>query len=322
MLLIFDWIPASFWTSHALMLSSMVEVIFISWAMADRVAQTHKEKDKAIQLMQKADHERLEVLRESESRLADEVSRKTRQLQQSLSREMTRHQQFKKLTEMVSHEFRNPLYVMLGRIDLIEKMVSSIGLIKIEDIMPHVTVIKNNGKKIEALLDQWNQQDGVKELFFVPKLEKKEVSTMLKSICIDAERLFPDHCIEFCNVTARVECMVDAELLRIVIFNLIQNACKYSENNTSVQISLTTNAIECEIRVCDEGCGIASDEQSLIFDEYYRSPQHHSKQHGQGLGLVLVKHIVEGHNGRIQVQSEVGKGSCFSVFLQIVSGLK
>jgi two-component system phosphate regulon sensor histidine kinase PhoR len=108
----------------------------------------------------------------------------------------------------------------------------------------------------------------------------------------------------------------DRSGLNEVFSNLLNNASKYTEEPGTITISAKQKEDYIEIHVSDTGIGIAPEDLSKIFDEFYRSPNAKSYQiEGTGLGLAIVKEIVEAHRGRIMVQSELGKGSTFTVLL-------
>lgn len=116
------------------------------------------------------------------------------------------------------------------------------------------------------------------------------------------------------------EVLVDNERIDQVITNLVENAIKAT--SVGGTIAIDADICDTEIRVCvsDTGVGIPADEQSKIFDRFYRA-NHKASHHGShlGLGLSICQQIVEGHNGRIWVESEVGKGSQFLFALPLVN---
>jgi signal transduction histidine kinase len=112
--------------------------------------------------------------------------------------------------------------------------------------------------------------------------------------------------------------MIDADRLHItnVIYNLLDNALKYSKENPVIEVKLIRYTEYFEVKVVDNGIGIADAYLSKIFDQFFRVPsgnRHNTK--GYGLGLSYVNHIVQRHNGSIDVQSELGKGTTFIVKL-------
>jgi two-component system NtrC family sensor kinase len=104
--------------------------------------------------------------------------------------------------------------------------------------------------------------------------------------------------------------------LNEVFSNVLNNAVKYTEENGAITVSAEQKGEFIEISVADTGIGIASEDCSKVFDEFYRSPNAKSyKIDGTGLGLAIVKEIVEAHQGHIKVQSEIGKGCTITVSL-------
>jgi len=116
------------------------------------------------------------------------------------------------------------------------------------------------------------------------------------------------------NGTQRIVC--DENKLRQVLTNLIDNAVKYSPDGGQVEIRLAAEDGECLIQVADEGLGIPSSELERIFEKFYRlDPQQTRGVGGSGLGLYICRELVERMNGRIEVDSEPGRGSRFTVAL-------
>jgi signal transduction histidine kinase len=110
----------------------------------------------------------------------------------------------------------------------------------------------------------------------------------------------------------------DGEAISSVLINLLSNAMKFSPGDKEVTMKLFRDNGNAVLQVADKGIGILPGEISKIFQRFYQSENKiSSEMKGSGLGLTLVKHIAEAHNGRVQVESEPGKGSVFSVILPI-----
>jgi len=110
----------------------------------------------------------------------------------------------------------------------------------------------------------------------------------------------------------------DAEAIASVLVNLLSNAMKFSTSNKEITVKLFSNNDNVVLQVEDKGIGIAPGEVSKIFRRFYRSENKTvSEARGSGLGLTLVKHIVEAHGGSIEVESEPGNGSVFTVMLPV-----
>lgn len=126
--------------------------------------------------------------------------------------------------------------------------------------------------------------------------------------------VFPDSIITIDNQKEEVEMIADMDLLELAIMNLIENAAKYSHRPAQINVTLDEGPDEVMIKVSDKGIGIPFADQEHIFDRFYTVDKAHSqKMGGSGLGLSIVKTIVEKHYGTITLESELGKGTTFTI---------
>jgi signal transduction histidine kinase len=110
----------------------------------------------------------------------------------------------------------------------------------------------------------------------------------------------------------------DADLLAQAVTNVLGNAIKYSPPGKDVGITVRTDGKDILIEVVDNGHGIAPEDVNRIFEKFYRVPRAESAdQQGTGLGLTLVREIMESHGGQVTAQSELGRGSTFTLRLPI-----
>lgn len=121
------------------------------------------------------------------------------------------------------------------------------------------------------------------------------------------------------NIDERLEMRADPVMFQKVICNLLENADKYSKPNTPITITAQTNGRNVVISVADRGIGIEPSEQPLIFERFYRARSQAESSSGTGMGLAISRAIVEAHGGTIQVTSQVGQGSVFTVIVPSVA---
>jgi signal transduction histidine kinase len=110
----------------------------------------------------------------------------------------------------------------------------------------------------------------------------------------------------------------DREAMEQVIHNLLDNACKYADESRTIEVQLFSKGSKIVISVRDQGVGIRQEDQDKIFSRFYRAGEELTPTvKGSGIGLTIVKQIVEAHKGDITVESSPGKGSIFNVTLPV-----
>jgi signal transduction histidine kinase len=224
------------------------------------------------------------------------------------------NEQKNKFLGMAAHDLRNPIGGILGysemllEEDLPEDLHTVAG--KIETSSKFMLRLLND------LLDISQIESGKLELH----LEETDLGALLRQN-VDLNRIAASKK----DIRVELSCPEDLPRLRIdpskieqVVSNLISNAVKYSFPNTTVSVELLRVEQEVLLRVRDQGQGIPADELHKLFQEFQKtSVKSTAGERSTGLGLAIVKKIVEGHGGRIGVESEVGKGSTFYVNLPL-----
>jgi len=157
-------------------------------------------------------------------------------------------------------------------------------------------------------------EQGEPELKMEPLDMKELIQGILNSMKLQFERLTAQ--VNFQSFGSNFSTQGDRIHLTSVVYNLIDNALKYSNGRPEIRIDLEANGRQLKLSVQDQGMGIAREYQQKIFDKFFRIPagdRHDIK--GHGLGLSYVFSVVRKHQGSITVESEPGKGSCFTIFL-------
>jgi signal transduction histidine kinase len=214
----------------------------------------------------------------------------------------------------VSHEFRTPLAVIYSAGENL-----SDGVIREENkISNYGGLIKREGKKlsdmVEQILEFAGARSGKRKYDFRPsKIEKIIEEAIAECQPAIEEKDFTLE-KEFAKNLPPVS--VDEKALTQAIQNLIQNALKYDDGEKWLKISARNGDRKIKITVEDKGIGIEKKELGKIFEPFFRAKSVVDAQiHGNGLGLSLVKQIVEAHRGEVRVESETGKGSRFTIEL-------
>ena len=145
--------------------------------------------------------------------------------------------------------------------------------------------------------------------------QKIRLDQMLEEAVLSFEDLIDRKNITLdCNLE-EVEIFSSASCLEIVWNNLISNAIKFTEPDGKITIKLYRQLGDVIVEVADTGCGISKDVGARIFDKFYQGDTSHA-QEGNGLGLALVKKVIDTIGGQISVESQLGKGSKFTIVLK------
>ena len=214
----------------------------------------------------------------------------------------------REFTANVSHELKTPLQSIMGSAELIEN-----GLVKQEDMPRFVGHIRTEAARLVTLIEdiiRLSQLDEGGELPFEPVDLKKlaeEASTSLASAAAEKQVTIRVHGDDRQITTVR-------RLASEIIYNLCDNAVKYNREGGSVDVTIDGTAHGAVVTVQDTGIGIPPEHQSRVFERFYRVDKSHSRQSGgTGLGLSIVKHAVQYLGGRIELESQPGKGTTMRV---------
>ena len=211
----------------------------------------------------------------------------------------------KRFVADASHELRTPLAVLLSSIELLELKMSKETLL---------SGMKEEVLNMSALIGNLLELARADNRQLVVKKEKSElkpiIDKLLQKLSKHCNRQFLNTCAEGMFANA------DKELLKRLLLILLDNAVKYSSENSKIEVNVKVDDKYCLIEIRDEGMGIAEKDIDHIFERFYRVDKTRSRQQaGTGLGLSIAKEIAELHNGTIWVKSKLGKGSVFVVKL-------
>ncbi len=217
------------------------------------------------------------------------------------------------LISMFAHDMKSSLTIIGGYVLRLLKKMRSIDEAKQKK---YLEIIKNESGKLELLIDDFLEfsrlQTGRLKLNLAATSLDKELMELLDSYQLEASESGIK--LKLLNEEALPVIEADAHKLRRVFTNLLDNALKFSRKKGTITVTTEETAKEVIVKVEDEGIGIPPVELPYIFDAFHRGPGTEGKR-GFGLGLAGVKTILKAHGGRVQVHSEPGKGSVFTVFL-------
>jgi two-component system phosphate regulon sensor histidine kinase PhoR len=217
----------------------------------------------------------------------------------------------------VSHEIKTPLTAIKG---FVETLCTG-ELEDREETRRFLTIIDKHVNRLATIIDDLMQLSRIERADEIQQigLERCRIEDVLNaaiSLCSVG--------IREKGIDVRLSCetdlngCIDATLLEQAAVNLLDNAIKYSPEKSTIHIEALAAGDEIRIRFKDEGMGIAKKHLSRLFERFYRVDKARSRKlGGTGLGLAIVKHIAQAHGGTVTVESELEKGSVFSLHLPV-----
>jgi two-component system sensor histidine kinase BaeS len=210
----------------------------------------------------------------------------------------------RKLTANIAHELRTPLAVMQGEL---EGMID--GLIRTDK--EHLLSLHEETARLKTIVEGIEELARAEASILELRKEKIILPPFLGNIKERFEKLFTDKGVRLeleCDDTATI--YGDPDKISQILINLLVNALNATDKGGSVHIGAGNSAGEGHIEIRDSGSGIKKDDMPFIFERFYKA-----SRKGLGLGLTIAKELAEAHGGGIEVQSEYGKGSTFTLRL-------
>ncbi len=211
----------------------------------------------------------------------------------------------------VSHELKTPLAVMQNY----GTMLQQPGLSE-EKRMEYAKAVTDASRRLADLITNILKLNKLENQQIYPKVETYDLGEQLCECLLAFESAWEEKNLKIeTDVEEEVMVDTDSELLSLVWNNLFSNAVKFTQPNGTISLSLKSEGNFAVVKVSDTGCGIPAEIGPHIFEKFYQGDTSHATQ-GNGLGLALVKRVIDIVGGDITVSSEVGKGSTFTVKLR------
>ena len=212
----------------------------------------------------------------------------------------------------ISHDLKTPLSMILGPVSVMkEKAKDPESKRSLETIYDNAVRLNN---MIHRTLELQHLEDSNENLLIVSTFDVVE-------FCKDVFEVFKENNIQkkfiFHSSCPQLFIEADAVKFESVITNLLSNACKYSDDGSTISCGISTSDNQVEITVSDDGVGIADIDQPLVFQRMFRAPSTSKLHEGTGLGLYLIKNYLELMKGNITLSSKEGQGTTFVVTLPI-----
>ena len=225
--------------------------------------------------------------------------------------------QRKEFVANVSHELRTPLTAIQG---LSETLIEFPDLVQ-DKRAYFIDVIHTHSMRLESIIENLLTLSKIEKETEIDEIDFVDESITLalsNAIFLCKEKALKRNINIILNNAEEIVFKHNSSLIEQAIINLLNNAIKYSDGNSEINIAVTKQGNDVIISVADQGSGIPEEHLSRLFERFYRVDKARSRQlGGTGLGLSIVKHIALAHKGNVTVTSEINKGSIFSLILPL-----
>jgi PAS domain S-box-containing protein len=251
----------------------------------------------------------------SERKQAEAAARQATRLQHELAKERELAELKIRFTSMIVHDFRNPVATIVLSSDMIQHFAQNTEIEKVQEKANRIgTVAMQLNSQIDNLLELGHAEAAL--INFSPRVQ--DIIDFCRDVFSSVEQANEGkgHEFGFESALKSQNLSFDSHLMERMLNNLLTNAVKYSPNAGKVQMKLRKADDSLEIIISDSGIGIPQEDIDHIFDFFYRA-SNVSKIQGTGIGLAIVKQIVEKHGGTIRYESEIEKGTSLIINLPI-----
>ncbi len=217
----------------------------------------------------------------------------------------------KRFASDASHELRTPVSVIMANAEM------SLAMEQNTETQKTLSIILNECHHMNVIISQLLMLTRGMEGKYTPKFEQTSLNVIIDTVLEQLFDLAEDNSITLLNTTEKeYQLFMDQSLITQMMLNLVTNAVKYGNHGGHVWINAKDLDGFLIITITDDGIGIDKENLPFLFDRFYRVDKSRDRN-GSGLGLSIVKWIVEKHNGKITVCSEIDKGTTFSIILDI-----
>ncbi len=279
--------PIHWWNTHILPIVSLCNMLLMTQALMNRL---HTAEEQALAAARGAEQKAVELAAE----MTVELRVKQDALEDALDREQQVNKEKTRFLSMLSHEYRTPLTIIQANLDLLALRGSEEG----RTPEPRFVTMQHAVKRLVEIMEISLKKERQEHRGDRSVTERIELLPFLDAIIDEAERFWPARVFVFIPPTASMLLAGDVGLLKTALLNLLDNACKYSPVESYVTLECHADGGVAVITVLDQGNGILPGEVDILFEKYRRGGASTGTT-GAGVGLWLVRQIIEQHGGSI-----------------------
>jgi len=315
-------VPDNFITSNAAQFGFFLQLILFSYGMGSRINrmqdQIAKKEYEQIKLRHEKDEERRRLIEEKNRELTLKVAERTEELKKQTQlleeqnvdlHKLNKHKDL--LFSIIGHDLRNPLANIKGVLTLMKE-----GLLSKEEIQQITVEVEKSIESVLTMLNNllmWSlQQSG--DIKMQP--DELKLNDIIDENFILLGPQASQKGVELINqVPGETKIYADLQMILLVVRNLLSNAIKFTDSGGKVSVLAHSTDDKTIFKIADTGTGIEKDNLSKLFTDELYTTQGTAKEKGTGLGLKLCKDFIEDNNGIIEVESEEGQGTTFTITL-------
>lgn len=241
------------------------------------------------------------------------LEKSQKELSEALEKEKELNEIKSRFVSMASHEFRTPLSTVLSSASLVDKYTTTDDQ---EKRSRHVEKIKNSVKHLNTLLEDFLSMGKLEEGKIGTHFHEFNLEELIRQTIEEMKGLLKKGQLLSYHASGLFLITSDKNLLRNILFNLISNAIKFSDESKPIDLTTTADDSHVCISIADEGIGISEEDQEHLFSSFFRGKNVVNIQ-GTGLGLHIVKKYVELLGGDIELKSRLGAGTRVTVSIPI-----
>lgn len=289
-------IPLFCWNIHTIQYATLLNMVLMTLALTER--------------LNAAEQQAMRAVRESERKATELACDMTRELREALNSEKQTLERQSRFLAMLSHEYRTPLAIIQANLNLLE----------LDDLVNgatnrRVSTMKHALSRLVELLEVSLQQERPGHFRHEPQHESIDLIALIDEVIDKAESFWPQRSFVFTPAeSAQPMVLGNSTQLKTALLNLLDNACKYSPEDSAVNIACQVGADQVKINIVNQGSGLLPADVDRLFEKHQRG-ENTPKISGSGLGLWIVRQIVEQHGGSVSLVSQKKVGVCVRVAL-------
>ena len=238
-----------------------------------------------------------------------EIENKNKKLEQVVKLEIAKNEFFSN----ISHEFRTPINILLGTTQVLNKNIEN-NNIKLENLKKYSNYIRQNAYRLLRLVNNLIDINKMDMGAYNLRCSNQNIVNIIEDITLSVADYTKNNNINLVFDTDKEEIITycDPDKIERIMLNILSNAIKYTPENGLIHVTINSNPEEITVLIKDSGVGIPSEKLNTVFDRFEQvDVSLNRKCEGSGIGLSIVKNLVHMHGGKIDVHSELGKGSEF-----------